>query len=286
MTNTTIVPFVKWVGGKRQIINELKKRMPKSFDTYYEPFIGGGALLFDLQHPKAVINDLNKELINTYRTIKSSPKRLQEYLLLMEYGHTDIFYKKISNVDRNEHNEDRLLSLKNSNQLKAARFIYLNKAGFNGMYRVNRSGHFNIPTGKKAKVKTHDYENILNISKYFKANDIKIMNKKFDKVALLAQEGDFVYLDPPYDYDPGTKGFDAYSKEGFGTNGQKRLAMVCRILDGKGVKFMVSNHNTKLVRELYDWANIDVINAKRLIGGKGASRKDVEEVVITNYEKR
>ena len=152
----TIVPFIKWVGGKRQLLKEISKRLPSKINTYYEPFVGGGALLFFLKPKKAIISDTNKELINTYKMVKNKYKQLREYLLLMEYGHSENFYLSIRTIDRNKENDYRKLNMKDSNLLKAARFIYLNKAGFNGLYRVNSQGHFNVPSGKKTKVKTHE----------------------------------------------------------------------------------------------------------------------------------
>lgn len=280
----TIVPFVKWVGGKRQLMDELVKRVPKEYGTYFEPFVGGGALLFELQPKKAVVSDLNEELINTYKVIKKKYKLLKEYLLLMEYGHSESFYKKIATIDRNDPSDHRLLSMKDSDVLRAARFIYLNKAGFNGLYRVNSSGMFNVPWGQKINVKTHEWPNIELAAKYLKTSDVQLKTQKFTAVQNKTVKDDFVYLDPPYDYEPGKKGFDSYQKEGFGTEGQKQLAKFCKALNEKGVKFMVSNHNTKLINELYKEFNIEVIKAKRLVGGKGASREDVEEVIITNYD--
>lgn len=280
-----LTPFVKWVGGKRQLLPELLKRVPKNFNCYFEPFVGGGALLFALQPQKAYVSDLNEELINTYSVVKTKYKILKEYLLLMEYGHSESFYKQISSIDRNDENDQRLLSMKDSNILRAARFIYLNKAGFNGLYRVNSKGFFNVPSGQKVKVKTHEWPNIEKVANYLKTNNIKIKVHKFASILNYTSANDFVYLDPPYDYEPGKKGFDSYQKEGFGPKGQRMLADFCEQLNKKGVKFMVSNHNTRLIRELYKDFTIEVINAKRLVGGKGASREDVEEVIITNYER-
>ncbi len=278
-------PFIKWVGGKRSVIKHIEKHLPKKINTYYEPFIGGGALLFYLQPKSFVINDINSELINAYKMIKKHYKVVREYLLLMEYGHGEEFYKQIRKMDRNKKDDDRKLNLSDSKQLRAARFIYLNKAGFNGMYRVNSQGYFNVPSGKKEKVKTHEYPNIINVSNFLKNNNSKILNVSFEKAVSTAKKGDFVYFDPPYDYEIGTKGFDSYEKDGFGATGQKKLASLCKELNKKGVNFMVSNHNTKLIQELFKDFKINIIKVNRLIGGKGASRKAVEEVLITNYEK-
>ena len=300
MKNPTIVPFVKWAGGKRQLLGVIEKNLPKTFNTYYEPFIGGGALLFYLQPEKAIINDLNKELIDTYKAIRSDVNRVREYLLLMEYGHYVIpgfdgdkgkprkispFYEKIRSIDLVKEFNPRKLNMKDSIYLRAARFIFLNKNTFNGLYRVNLKGHFNSPSKHNDKQATFDWEKLKAASKYLKTINAKnIKNTTFKEAVKNAKKGDFVYFDPPYDYETGTKGFDSYQKGGFGSKGQEELAKVCKSLNKKGVRFIVSNHNTKFIRELYKDFNIKVIKAKRMIGGAGASRKDVKEVLIKNYE--
>jgi len=300
MKNPTIVPFVKWAGGKRQLLSVIEVNLPTTFNTYYEPFIGGGALLFHLQPEKAVINDLNKELIDTYKAIRSDVNRVREYLLLMEYGHYVIpgfdgdkgktkkispFYEKIRSIDLEKEFNPRKLNMKDSIYLRAARFIFLNKNTFNGLYRVNLKGHFNSPSKHNDKQATFDWKKLKAASKYLKTIEAKnIKNTTFKEAIKNAKKGDFVYFDPPYDYEVGTNGFDSYQKGGFGSKGQKELAEVCKSLNKKGVRFIVSNHNTKFIRELYKDFNIKVVKAKRMIGGAGASRKDVEEVLIKNYE--
>lgn len=299
MKNITMVPFIKWVGGKRQVIKEIEKVWPKSFNTYYEPFIGGGAVLLHFKPKKAVINDLNKELMNLYKVVSSqaSYKRLRELLLIMEAGHhvisdydenkqkntkTSPFYKVIASMDRNSANLNRLLSLEEaSKELKAARFIFLNKNGFNGLYRVNSSGFYNVPS-KHIPTKTFDEDNIKKISNYLNKS-VDIYSGNFDDVLKNANKNDFVYLDPPYDYEKGTNGFDAYQEKGFGIKGQIKLSLVCKELDRKGVKFLLSNHDTKLIKELYGKFKIKTIKVNRLVGGKGASRKSVNEVLVMNY---
>lgn len=282
MKKETIVPFIKWVGGKRQLLNVLLENIPTHFNNYFEPFIGGGALLFALQPKSAVINDLNQELVITYRSLKEDVDILTEYLLLMEYAHNEDFFKKIAQVDRNE-KDPKKISLHNSTYMRAARFIYLNKTCFNGLYRVNKKGYYNVPSGKKEVANTFDPLNIKAVSNFLKINDVKVLNEDFEKVTSMAKSGDFVYLDPPYDYEV-ENGFDSYQKNGFGKEGQVRLANICKHMHQRGVKFMVSNHNTKLINELYKEFTIIVVKAKRLVGGKGADRKDVEEVLIKNYE--
>lgn len=295
-----MVPFVKWVGGKRQIIKRIEKHWPSEYNTYYEPFVGGGAVLFHFTPEKAVINDLNSELINLYRVISqnSSYKRFREYLLLMEHGHhvVDIFdeekqkykkdspfYRMIASTDRNKHNKNKVISLENSTkEFRAARFIFLNKNSFNGLYRVNSKGHYNVPS-KHNPTNTFSEENIKNISSYLNKS-VEIHNDDFEKIAEMSKKGDFIYFDPPYDFEVGEKGFESYQKEGFGIDGQKKLANLCKRLDEKGVKFLLSNHNTKLIKNLYKGFAITKFKANRLIGGKGSKRKPVYEVLVKNYE--
>lgn len=272
-------PFVKWAGGKRQIIDKLKLHVPYEFNTYYEPFVGGGALLFELSPKKAVINDSNEELMNVYRVLCDENKFKKMCALLNKYEreHSEEFYYDIRNKDRNRHTYDRL-----SDYTRAARTIYLNKACFNGLYRVNSKNEFNVPYGKKTKVNTYDGDNLITVSNYLTMNDISIYCDDFENVLKKARAKDFVYLDPPYDSD--TKTFNSYTEDGFNKDDQRRLAKVFKELDSKGVYVMLSNHNTVLVNELYKDYNIYKIDAKRNINANGAKRGKVEEVIITNYK--
>lgn len=271
-------PFVKWAGGKRQILDKLNKYIPTKYDTYYEPFIGGGALLFDLSPKKAVINDSNQELMNVYNVLLDYDKYSKMCKLLNKYeaNHSEEFYYEIRNMDK-EKTFKRLSDYK-----KAARTLYLNKSCFNGLYRVNKKGEFNVPFNKNKKVNTYDGENLLTIHYYFSTNDIKIECKDFEESVKNAKKGDFVYFDPPYDSDTNT--FNSYTEEGFGKEEQRRLARVFKELSDRGVYVMLSNHNTLLVRELYKDYNIHIIEAKRSINSKGSKRGNVEEVIITNYK--
>ena len=271
-------PFVKWAGGKRQIIDMLIKYAPREFNTYYEPFVGGGALFFELSPKKGVINDSNEELINIYKCLCNEDKFKKMCSVLNHYEkeHNEEFYYKIRNKDRNKNAYNKL-----ADYTKAARTIYLNKAFFNGLYRVNSKNEFNVPFGKKNKVNTYDGSNLITVSNYLTLNNIKICNEDFEKSVKTAKKGDFVYFDPPYDSDTST--FNSYTEEGFGKEEQKRLAKVFKELDKKGVYVMLSNHNTVLVNELYKDYNIHVIEAKRNINSNGKKRGKVEEVIITNY---
>jgi DNA adenine methylase len=274
-------PFVKWAGGKRQIIDKLKEYVPDEYDTYYEPFIGGGALLFELSPKKAVINDLNEELMNVYNCLCNEEKFKKMCNLLNHYEaeHSEEFYYEIRNKDKNKNAYNRL-----SDYTKAARTIYLNKACFNGLYRVNSKNEFNVPFGKKTKINTYEGSNLITVSNYLTMNDIKIQSVDFEESLKTAKKGDFVYIDPPYDSDTST--FNNYTEDGFGKEEQRRLAQVYKDLDKRGVYVMLSNHNTTLINELYKDYHIHIIEAKRNINANGKKRGKVEEVIITNYENK
>jgi len=271
-------PFVKWAGGKRQIIDKLKMHIPKHFNTYYEPFVGGGALLFELSPKKAVINDYNEELMNVFLCIKDEKKfnKMCKELNHHEANHSEEYYYEIRNKDR-----DKIKFKKMPDYKRSARTIYLNKACFNGLYRVNHKNEFNVPFNGKTKVNTYDGQNLSIIHSYLNFNDVKILNTDFEDAVKTAKKGDFIYFDPPYDSDTTT--FNSYTEEGFGKEEQKRLASVYKKLADKGCYVMLSNHNTTLIKELYKDFNIYIIEAKRNINANGKKRGKVEEVIITNY---
>ena len=272
-------PFVKWAGGKRQIVDKLLMYAPDEFNTYYEPFVGGGALLFELSPKKAVINDSNKELINVYNVLRNEEKfkKMCSILNTYEKNNSEEFYYELRNKDRNKSSFDRLSDYK-----RAGRTIYLNKACFNGLYRVNSKNEFNVPFGKKTKVNTYDIGNLITVSNYLTMNDIKILNVDFEDSVKDAQKGDFIYFDPPYDSE--TSIFNSYTEDGFGKEEQRRLAKVYKELSNKGCYVMLSNNNKKLIKELYKDFNIHIIEAKRSINSNGKKRGKVEEVIITNYK--
>ena len=273
-----VKPFVKWAGGKRQILDKLKSYVPDEFNTYFEPFVGGGALLFDLAPKNAIINDSNEELINVFNVLCDEKKynKMCKYLNKYERKHDEEFYYEIRNIDRNKKKFNRLNDSK-----RAARTIYLNKACFNGLYRVNSKGEFNVPFGKKSKVNTYDGENLLNVHSYLTMNNVNFLCTDFEDAVSTAKKGDFVYFDPPYDSDTST--FNSYTEDGFNKDEQRRLAKVFKELDKKGVKLMLSNHNTILIKELYKDYNFHIIEAKRSINSNGKKRGKVEELIITNY---
>ena len=274
-------PFVKWAGGKRQIIDKLLKYAPYDYKIYYEPFVGGGAFLFELAPQNAVINDYNKELMNVYECIKDENKftKMCNELNHYETNHSEEFYYEIRNKDRDKVKFNKMVDYK-----RAARTIYLNKACFNGLYRVNSKNEFNVPFNKKAKVNTYDGQNLGIIHSYLNFNNVKMLNVDFEEAVKDAKKGDFIYFDPPYDSDTST--FNSYTEDGFGKDEQIRLAKVFKELSDRGCHVMLSNHNTKLVNELYNDFNIHVIEAKRNINSNGKKRGKVEEVIITNFENK
>ena len=271
-------PFVKWAGGKRQILDKLKEHLPEEYDTYYEPFVGGGALLLDLLPEKAVINDSNYELMNVYACIQDEDKlkKMTKELDSYETKHSEEFYFEIRNKDKDKLKFGKMVDYK-----RAARTIYLNKACFNGLYRVNSKNEFNVPFNKKEKVNTYEGSNIEAIHYYLNYRNVTLKSCDFEEAVKDAKKGDFIYFDPPYDSD--TETFNSYTKDGFGKEEQVRLARVFKELSNKGCYVMLSNHNTKLINELYSDFNIHIIEAKRNINANGKKRGKVEEVIITNY---
>lgn len=274
-------PFVKWAGGKRQIINKLKQYLPEDYNTYYEPFVGGGALFFELftsYGKKAVLNDYNFELMNVYNCLKDEEKyeKMCRELDYHETNHSEEYYYNIRNLDKDKRKFGKISDYK-----RAARTIYLNKACFNGLYRVNSKNEFNVPFGKKEKVNTYEGQNLGIVHCIISFNNVELLSTDFETAVESAKKGDFIYFDPPYDSDTST--FNGYTEDGFDRNEQVRLARVFKELDAKGCFVMLSNHNTSLINELYKDYNIHVIEAQRNINANGKKRGKVEEVIITNY---
>ncbi|MEG1821176.1 MAG: DNA adenine methylase [Malacoplasma sp.] len=274
-------PFVKWAGGKRQIMNKLKELIPEDYNTYYEPFVGGGALLFELSPKNVVINDYNIELINVYKCLKDKKKfdGVCRELNKHETNHSEEYYYEIRNLDRDKKKYNKMIDYK-----RAARTIYLNKTCFNGLYRVNSKNEFNVPFNKKTKVNTYEGQNLGIISGYLNYNNVQLLSVDFEESVKDAKKRDFVYFDPPYDSDTST--FTSYTEDGFGKEEQVRLSEVYKDLANRGCYVMLSNHNTKLINELYKDYNIHVIEARRNINANGKKRGSVEEVIITNYENK
>ncbi|MCI9477951.1 MAG: DNA adenine methylase [Lachnospiraceae bacterium] len=274
MSDTNTAPFVKWAGGKRQLLEHLSVRMPKEYTDYYEPFVGGGALLFHQKPSWAFINDINRELIHTYTEIRDHVGPLSVLLSSMDQVTcTKEFYYEM----RERYNDK--LKTKDYDTEMAALFIYLNKHCFNGLYRVNRKGQFNVPWNQKEQVRSVDVENIKNISYYLKS--VTITCQDFEASLETAKKGDFIYFDSPYaPLNPAS--FDSYTKEGFTEEEHRRLAKVFRELSERGCYCMLTNHNTELIQELYQDYLQEEVDVRRAINSDPKKRVG-KEVIIRNY---
>ncbi len=265
-------PFVKWAGGKRQLLDVLLKNIPKKFNTYIEPFVGGGALLFELQPSRAIISDINEELINAYKVIKENVEALIESL--KKHRNTKEYYYAIRAVDPKS-----LTPVE-----RASRFIYLNKTCFNGLYRENSKGQFNVPFGRYKNPKICDEENLRAVSEFLNNSDITILHCDYRKTCELAHRGDFVYLDPPYHPLSKTASFTKYNKYDFTEKDQIELAEVFKELDRKGCYVMLSNSNTAFIKNLYEGYEIKEISANRFINSNANGRKKRKiELLIKNF---
>ncbi len=270
-------PFVKWAGGKKQLLEKIRQRVPDSYGTYYEPFVGGGAVLFDLKPQKAVINDVNEQLINVYRQLKKNPREVISI---------------INDYDNMACNKELYLKMREKYNQKiqqgvldaecAGLMIWINKHCFNGLYRVNNKGLFNVPYNNKATGKSIDELNLMSIGFFLLESDVEIHCSDFEKVCENVKAGDFVYFDSPYLPVSETAYFTDYTKDGFSMEDHKRLAMLFRRLDALGAKVMLSNHNVDLVYELYDGYKIEAVDVRRSINSD-ASKRVGKEVIITNY---
>lgn len=277
MKSSSVAPFVKWAGGKRQLLNQIRERMPENYNNYYEPFVGGGAVVFDLLPKNAVINDINKALINTYRQICNSP---DEFLGIINQLDLEMWEDgKEYYYSLRERYNDKLILEEYDVEL-AALFVFINKHCFNGLYRVNSKGLFNVPYNNSRK-KSVDEESIYAVSSYLK--NIIIMNGDFQTACDTANRGDFIFLDSPYAPLNPTS-FESYTKEGFDIESHRRLADLFDRLTDRGCYCMLTNHNTELIHDLYGnkGYRIDVVSVKRMINSD-ASNRIGKEVIICNY---
>lgn len=269
-----IPTFVKWAGGKKQLIEQFKPFFPEKIERYIEPFVGGGAVLFYIlknYKPKEVlIFDINEELINTYEVIKNDVDNLINELKKLKELHNKEHYYQI----RAEN--PKLLS----KLTRASRFIYLNKTCFNGLYRVNSKGGFNVPIGSYKNPLICPEEDLREISKLLK--NVKIINGDFEKCLDYTKRGDFVYFDPPY-YPLKKSSFTTYTKGNFLEKEQKQLKEAFSKLDKRKCKVMLSNSDTKFIKDLYKDYNISFVKATRMINCDGANRGKINEVVVTNF---
>ncbi len=274
--NQLLQPFVKWAGGKRQLLEPIKRHIPKNANVYFEPFLGGGAILFGIQPQRAIVNDINAQLVATYEVVRDYVDELIEDLSVHK-NEKNYFYA-LRAVDRQLEYQDW------SPVQKASRLIFLNRTCFNGLFRVNSQGHFNVPFG------SYKNPNIVNevvlraVSQYLRTNDIHFLSGDFSAAVSQAKKGDFVYFDPPYDPVSDTAFFTNYSLHGFGREEQVRLKTVVDDLTKRGCKVLLSNSSTAFIRDLYRDYEIVTVQAKRAINSDVDGRGTVDEVLVMNYD--
>ena len=277
MKKTNITPFLKWAGGKRQLLPQIRERMPREYNNYYEPFIGGGAVLFELLPQKAVINDINIALVNAYRQICNKPEAFVQEVNRLD---AEIWEdgKKYYYFLRENYN-DKLMQEELDVEL-AALFVFINKHCFNGLCRVNGKGLFNVPYNNSRKASI-DANSIYAISSYLK--NVRILDGDFEVACDKAEKGDFVFIDSPYAPLNPTS-FESYTKEGFDIESHRRLAALYDELTERGCYCMLTNHNTQLINELYGnkGYRLDVVDVKRFINSDASNRVG-KEVIICNY---
>jgi DNA adenine methylase len=269
---TTAEPVVKWAGGKRQLLAQIRRRLPKKISTYYEPFVGGGAVFFALANrktfEKAVIADVNQELMDTYSLLEEG--RVGDLVeVLRLYQNTKEFFDSIKALDPTEMPK----------LLRVARFLFLNKTGFNGLFRVNSSGGFNVPYGKYPNPNFCDAPRFREAARALKGTTIKCLD--FESVVADAKPGDAIYFDPPYLPKSDTANFTAYTDKGFGIQEHTRLAKVFKEKADAGIPVLLSNSDTKIARELYRGFRISRVQAVRSINSDGEKRGPIGELLIS-----
>jgi DNA adenine methylase len=276
-TSKTIVeephPFLKWAGGKRQLLGQIDSYLPSQIDRYLEPFVGAGALFFYLLPIDAVLMDINAELINAYRVIRDDVEKL--ILSLKKHKNEADYYYSIRDLDRGP-NFGSFPPVE-----KASRTLFMNKCCFNGLYRVNSNGYFNVPFGKYENPTFCDETNLRAVSKALQIADIRL--ETYRSVRDIAKSGDFIYFDPPYHPLTKTANFTGYTQDDFRMEDQSNLAQLVKDLDKKGCKIMVSNSYSDFVLALYQGFNIYSLSAKRAINRDATKRGAIPEALITNY---
>lgn len=277
MSNSNIAPFVKWAGGKRQLLPQIKERMPEKYNNYFEPFVGGGAVTFELMPKNALINDINRALINAYKQICNASEAFLKVVKKLDaemWEDGKEYYYSLR-----EHYNDKLVKAEYDVEL-AALFVFMNKHCFNGLYRVNGKGLFNVPYNNSRRTSV-DEKSIMDISEYLQ--DVTITDGDFEDACATASKCDFVFIDSPYAPLNPTS-FESYTKEGFDIESHKRLAKFYDELTARGCYCMLTNHNTELINELYGnkGYKMDVVSVKRMINSDASNRVG-EEVIICNY---
>ena len=266
-------PFLKWAGGKTQLLAAFDEHIPPKFNRYYEPFVGGGAMFYNMYARKdqltAVLSDLNAELINCYISVRDDVEELIE--VLKEHRNEREYFYEVRSLDAS----------KLSKTDRAARLIYLNKTCFNGLYRVNSRGQFNVPFGSYKNPRTCDETNLRAVSEALR--NVTLKSETFADSLSTAKRNDFVYLDPPYQPLSATANFTSYTSKCFGEKDQEELAEVVTQLDKRGCKFMLSNSDNDFVRDLYKNFRIETVLAARAINCRGDKRGKITELLVMNY---
>lgn len=274
--NLLLSPILKWVGGKRQLLSDIVPMIDTKCSTYVEPFIGGGAVLFFMQPKKAIINDYNQELINVYKTVRDNLDELLKELKVHAAKNSSDYYYEIRALDRKD------TFKKMSDVQKAARIIYLNKTCYNGLYRVNSAGQFNSPYGRYKNPNIVNEAVLKAISRYFNSNDIEILDRDYKDALKNLDKDSFVYLDPPYMPISSSSSFTGYTEGGFGYSSQLELKEECDKLTKNGIRFVQSNSDCEVIRELYKDYKIRTVKAKRSINSVAQKRGEINEALIYN----
>jgi len=275
--NKLIAPFLKWVGGKRQLMPVITEHFPKKIINYCEPFVGGGAVLFHLQPSKGFINDSNSELINVYKVIKNNLIELIEDL--KKHRNDQEYFYSIRAIDRNSESFKMLTDVQ-----RASRIIYLNKTCFNGLYRVNSSGEFNSPFGRYTNPNIVNEPTLKAVSSYLNSNDIELFNFDYNEILKKLDKNTFVYLDPPYHPISETSNFTGYVQGGWNIYDQIELRKACDNMNERNIKFLLSNSACDFIKEQYKEYNITIVKANRFINSDAEKRGEVDEVLVRNYE--
>lgn len=277
MTHQQFVqPFLKWAGGKRQLLSAIARYLPDKFNTYYEPFLGAGAVLFYLRPKRAVVNDINAELMNTYMAVRDDIENLLADL--KKHKNEKEYYYRLRDLDRTA--DFRRLTPTQ----RASRIIYLNRTCYNGLFRVNRQGYFNVPFGRYKNPQIVNEPVLRAVHHYFNTADVQLLNTDFEQAVASARAGDFVYFDPPYDPVSETARFTGYSHDGFDKKEQERLRDVFVELDRRGCLVLLSNSATDFVKHLYRDYRIVTVTANRNINSVASKRGKIDEVLVMNYE--
>jgi len=269
-----VKPILKWAGGKRQLLPNIISLFPKHYKelTYHEPFVGSGAVFFTIEPKTGTINDINHHLINFFKIVRDKPEDLIQEASKYKYE------KETYYMLRDRFNEEEITDLE-----RAALFLYFNKTGFNGLWRVNSKGKFNVPFGRYKNPTIVPEEKIRESSKVLENSDILCTD--FTYIIEAAEEGDLCYFDPPYEPVSETSYFTSYTAKGFDMKEQERLSSTCKKLDEKGVYFVLSNSHVKQIVDLYETNprfNVEIVQARRAINSKATKRGPINEILVTN----